>query len=251
MKITIIADDGFVSIGGRAFNGVSMAALPAGVHAVQWDGSSGTVEYAPQKVPASSEMREIAAAYEIVDADPDNPDQLKTTLVPAVMGQVDIPAHVIKRQNETITDLAQFQGVLDLAEAMRQAQDAPKSITLAELKAIKLQEVNGRAQAIASSLTADYPDFEKDTWPDQQAEVLAWNAGGKNNSTLTPCLDAMAGYRGILPQAYKQKTLEKVQAYRAAGWYLAGTRQKFEDQVKAAQTAADLDAITIVFDVPA
>jgi hypothetical protein len=125
---------------------------------------------------------------------------------------------------------------------------SPPPPTLAELKAAKLREVNTQAEAIAAQLTAGYPDFERDTWPDQQAEVLAWNA---DNTAPTPCLDTLAQYRGIDPVLYRQKTLAKVQAYRKAGWYLAGTRQGYEDRIKAAATQSDLDAITITFTLPA
>tara|TARA_B100000131_G_scaffold224717_1_gene216324 strand:- start:1399 stop:1896 length:498 start_codon:yes stop_codon:yes gene_type:complete len=47
MKVTIIPADKFISVGGTAYLGISTdwSYVPSGVHAVQWDGSSGEVEY--------------------------------------------------------------------------------------------------------------------------------------------------------------------------------------------------------------
>ena len=44
MKVTIIPDDKFVSVDGVGYN-VSMASVPSIIHAVQWDGASGWIEY--------------------------------------------------------------------------------------------------------------------------------------------------------------------------------------------------------------
>ena len=47
MKLTIIPEDKFIGIGTTAYSGISTdwSYIPSGVHAVQWDGSSGEVEY--------------------------------------------------------------------------------------------------------------------------------------------------------------------------------------------------------------
>ena len=47
MKLTIIPEDKFIAIGTTAYSGISTdwSYIPSGVHAVQWDGSSGEVEY--------------------------------------------------------------------------------------------------------------------------------------------------------------------------------------------------------------
>jgi hypothetical protein len=120
----------------------------------------------------------------------------------------------------------------------------PPAPTLAEVRTQKLTQLNSEVQAVAAQLTAGYPDFEISTWPDQQAEVLAWKA---NATAATPCIDALSGFRGIPRELYLQKTLAKVEAFRKAGWYLAGTRQKYEDQIKAASDMAALNAITFTF----
>ena len=47
MKLTIIPEDKFIGIGTTGYVGINTdwSYIPTGVHAVQWDGSSGEVEY--------------------------------------------------------------------------------------------------------------------------------------------------------------------------------------------------------------
>jgi hypothetical protein len=129
-------------------------------------------------------------------------------------------------------------------ENQPQPPDLP---TLEELKRSKLLEINGAFETSARLLTAGYPDSEKDSWPDQKAEAMAWYA---NNAAPTPYLDLLAGYRGIEPLLYRQKTVAKVIAYTAAAAYLIGTRQKYADQIAAATSQGDLDAIVPNFSLP-
>lgn len=133
------------------------------------------------------------------------------------------------------------------ADGMPVALDPP-SPTFDAIKAAKLALLNAQAQAVADKFTAGYPAFEMDTWADQQSEALAWE---KDSSAATPCIDALASYRGIDRTLYLQKTLAKVKAFRAAGLFLAGTRQRYEDAIKAAPDAAALDAIVFDFTLPA
>ncbi|WP_025039862.1 hypothetical protein [Nitrosospira briensis] len=44
MRVTIIRDDGVVGVAG-IFRPVDLSALPAGIRAVQWNGTSGHIEY--------------------------------------------------------------------------------------------------------------------------------------------------------------------------------------------------------------
>lgn len=115
------------------------------------------------------------------------------------------------------------------------------------LRALWLTNINKKAQEVANLLTSGYPEFEKATWPDQQREALAWDA---DHSAPTPYLDQLAGFRGIDRVLYIQKTLAKVNAFRSAAAYLAGTRQKYEDHVKAASTLEQLQDIQPVFTLP-
>jgi hypothetical protein len=125
--------------------------------------------------------------------------------------------------------------------------DADSLKTFDDLKAEKLSEINRIANEFAKQLTAGYPEWEKDTWPDQQREILAWEA---DNTTPTPCLDAIAQHRGMDIVEYRTRTLAKVKAFQKNGWYVVGARQGYEDQIKAAKTQADLDLIVPVFTLP-
>jgi hypothetical protein len=111
----------------------------------------------------------------------------------------------------------------------------------------EIAELNIESQKTADQLTAEYPEFDKQTWPDQQREALAWSA---DNAAQTPRLDAIAAYREIDRLVLLQKTLAKVLSFQSASDYLVGVRQKYEDQIKAAGNQAELDAIQPVFTLP-
>lgn len=48
MRLTIVADDGAVGVDGEFFSGLDLSQLDASVHAVQWYGEYGEVEYKTQ-----------------------------------------------------------------------------------------------------------------------------------------------------------------------------------------------------------
>jgi hypothetical protein len=120
-------------------------------------------------------------------------------------------------------------------------------VNLGRKQAHKLIEVNAAFEVAAKMLTAGYPESEKDSWPDQKNEAMAWHA---DNATPTPYLDLLASYRGIDPQTYREKTVAKVLAYTGAAAFLIGTRQKYADQIGAASDAAAVDAIVPNFSYP-
>jgi hypothetical protein len=120
--------------------------------------------------------------------------------------------------------------------------------SLDSMKAATLLKVNAEFEKATSALTAGYPPSEKNSWPNQTNEAMAWYA---DNATPTPYLDALAGYRGLDLVDYRQRTVNKVLRYKAASALLIGTRQKYADQIDAATTAEDLDAIVPDFTLPA
>ncbi|WAC45565.1 hypothetical protein OU997_05180 [Pseudomonas sp. SL4(2022)] len=81
------------------------------------------------------------------------------------------------------------------------------------------------------AVTAGYPQLEKDTWPTQDKESKAWLADPDN--ALTPWIDRAALTRGIDRVEYLRRTLAKAQQFEMVSSYLTGTRQKYEDQIKA------------------
>lgn len=106
--------------------------------------------------------------------------------------------------------------------------------TLEEARQGKLREINAAFEKDANALTAGYPEAERLTWGVQQAEVLAWEANG----SATPYLDGLAAARNIAPEEMRHRTLAKVRAFMAASQQLVGTRQRLEDAVADADTAA-------------
>jgi hypothetical protein len=121
---------------------------------------------------------------------------------------------------------------------------APPAPSLSDLKASRLIDLNTAAQALANQATASYPDFEMQTWPDQRREAMAWQS---DNTTLTPYVDAMAGYRGIDRTVLLAKIVAAVAAFTAFATKVVGLRQKYADQIDAATTEAALNAIAFDF----
>jgi hypothetical protein len=213
MRLTIIPADGAVSVNGRGFGGIDMLSIDPTIHAVQWYGTQGEIEYATDK------------------------DGVK-------------PANLV------IDSLADFQAVLDAWEQKRAAEDAPPAPkSLADHKVDKIRQINGEAQKFVDQMTAGYPDFEIQTWPDQKAEALAWHA---DNTAATPVIDRMAERRKIDRIDYLQRTYAKVIAFQAV-YDVVGDRQYYVDQVNAivvnettteAQAIDQVNAIVPVFPVP-
>jgi hypothetical protein len=54
MKLTIIRDMGLVHVNGRGHDELDLSSVPAEVHAVQWGGASGEIEYVSNDIPNES-----------------------------------------------------------------------------------------------------------------------------------------------------------------------------------------------------
>lgn len=54
MRLTIIRDMGLVHVDGRGHDELDLSSMPADVHAVQWYGSNGEIEYVSNDVPNES-----------------------------------------------------------------------------------------------------------------------------------------------------------------------------------------------------
>lgn len=51
MKLTIIRDMGLVHVDGRGYDELDVSVVPEDVHAFQWDGSEGDIEYVSNDIP--------------------------------------------------------------------------------------------------------------------------------------------------------------------------------------------------------
>lgn len=113
----------------------------------------------------------------------------------------------------------------------------------------KLQEINAKAQAFINQAAGldKVPDFEVATWPIQAAEARAWAA---DKSSPTPTLDKIAVSRGMTRIVLIEKALQKAIAYEALAATVAGQRQSYEDELKAALDKAAIEAINPQYKLP-
>ena len=113
-------------------------------------------------------------------------------------------------------------------------------LTLPQAQDAALTRINTAFESDAAALTAGYPPTECLTWPGQQKETLEWQL---DNATPTPYLDALALARGMDRLEYISRTAVKITMFKAASAALVGKRQKLADQIAAATTTAECDAV--------
>ena len=114
------------------------------------------------------------------------------------------------------------------------------------LRAAKLAEINEKAQAIVNKVAEldKTPAFEQGTWQQQANEAIAWHA---DNNTPTPTLDTIAQNRNVPVEVLRQKAYEKTMQFRFLTNTIAGQRQHFEDLLKVAKTAEEIEGIEVVY----
>ena len=120
---------------------------------------------------------------------------------------------------------------------------------LAAAKTTKLHAAASAAQAFIETVAGldGVPQFERDSWAQQSLEAQAW-ATDKN--APTPILAGIARARGVPLDDLRAKALAKTNAYTALTASVAGQRQALEDQIRAADTLAALDAIAVAYRPP-
>lgn len=115
--------------------------------------------------------------------------------------------------------------------------------TIDELAKGKRREIDSAAARAVADVRSLYPDFERETWGDQEDEARAWTA---DNTAPTPTLTGIAEARGVTVEYLAPKVIEKANQYRALATSVAGKRQRLEDDIAAALAAenrAGLEAI--------
>lgn len=98
------------------------------------------------------------------------------------------------------------------------------------------------------AITWSYPKHEKDTWDTQAHEVRVWQANP--NTDQTPWFDYAALIRGIDRVDLLKRAEVKIKDYKMVSAYLTGKRQGYEDQIEAATTVAELDALVFDYTLP-
>lgn len=100
-----------------------------------------------------------------------------------------------------------------------------RELTSAELLPYALKDINKEYEDAVRNLTIDTPDSEKQTWLKQESEAREWL---KDNSAVTPLIDAICANRGVEKEYLVNKIIEKSDAYAVAIGRLTGTRQAKE-----------------------
>ena len=111
------------------------------------------------------------------------------------------------------------------------------------LKERKRREIWGAGDAILSSVKARYTQAEIESWSKQEqgAKDLAAGVTDSDAAQFVACIAAL---RGIPVDTLRDKILANVAAYGRLSTAVIGTQQRLDDQIKAAQTADDLAAIS-------
>lgn len=120
-------------------------------------------------------------------------------------------------------------------------------LSIEELKASKLLEINSVYNVSTSNLVSTYPDMEVLTFDKQEQEARAWQI---DNSASTPLIDALVLGRGIDKAELVRRIIAKADTFALATGYLTGQRQRYEDMLAAAQTAEAVAAIVPDYALP-
>lgn len=155
-------------------------------------------------------------------------------------------------EGATATILSRAEGPVD-ADYLRRTLEfygypvGPELLTLEELKAAKLAQINEGCQSALAALTPTYPEKELLTFERQEREARALLAGdGSDVAHIT----AIASGRGIPVAELARKIVAKADAFSLASGLLIGRRQQYEDLLEDAQTKEAVAAIQPVYTLP-
>lgn len=95
------------------------------------------------------------------------------------------------------------------------------------------KQIRAEGEVRLAKVAAPYTKTERETWPYQRAEALAWSA---NPTALTPYCDAIAVGRGNPRDQFLRKVLDNSTLFTNASTALLGQQQALIDQVWAATT---------------
>ena len=99
------------------------------------------------------------------------------------------------------------------------------------------RQVNEAYSNKIKEIASKYPNTERDTWPIQQSEWVAWVQDPTN--AKTPFVDTIAQARGVTREEMLNKIGENVKTFA----YLLGLKQQYLDKVNKAATENELKLI--------
>lgn len=108
--------------------------------------------------------------------------------------------------------------------------------TLDDVKAQQIAKINASCNEFMSTIVAQYPPLEMQTWPNQLSEANAYQA---NANASTPTLSAIAMASGQTVAALAASVISKASAYTAAAGAAIGKRQALTAQIIAEQAASN------------
>jgi len=94
MRVTIIPDDGFVSVDGEGYDGLDLSFMDAGIHAVQWYDTHGEIERkdpVTKKMTANEEITSFDAFQPVLDVWQAKKDELAAAAAAAQTVVEEVP----------------------------------------------------------------------------------------------------------------------------------------------------------------
>lgn len=111
---------------------------------------------------------------------------------------------------------------------------------LDDLRADRLADIRDSYDTVISAITSAYPQSEIDTWSTQEAEAIAYQA---DPAAAVPFLTSQALARGITVADLATLIVTKAATYKLAVGAALGKRQSLDEQIDAASSSAELEAI--------
>lgn len=157
-----------------------------------------------------------------------------------------IPANAIEVPKET-WDLVLHREYQYIVEDGSCIPYVAPPLSLSTCKKYKLDLVNREADKVLKSITDSFPQSELLSWAKQEAQAEAYLA---DNTVSVPLLETIAARRGITVADLAQRVMDKAVLFELATGDIIGQRQAYEDQVNAATTNEEVDAITVSYVIP-
>ena len=130
----------------------------------------------------------------------------------------------------------------DVVSTLRTPEEIAAEVE--RLKAAKLREILSGSDAAMNALTTTYSENEKLSWPKQEAEAKALSTDPDASAQL---LRGIAAARGIPLEELRDKVLANVTASEQATAIILGTQQRYEDELRAAETIEAVQAIEVKY----
>ena len=134
--------------------------------------------------------------------------------------------HGLEKSGDTVVRTWTVQNRFGTVDAFRQA---------------RMSDINRACEDALSAIKSGYPDGEVLTWDQQEREAQAYTA---DSGADVPLLAGIAAARGITRADLVGRVLAKTALAKSYTSTLIGKRQGLEDQLEAAETFAEVDAVT-------